>query len=383
MPLYKQTIDAHRDFEFNTNIPRQINYSVNLPNGCIHGLVIYIAGFGTDAGSYRKNFQQHIVDEYSLACLTVDYHCIFSRPNNGGSISIEPHVMALLRSITGCINDETIEDVLRAAERLRADKNIPIKVPGLIIPGKNEYQNFGLLPALDNIYALNDVLLKHPQIPKRIFAVGSSYGGYIANLVSKLAPSTLNAVFDNSSWATPNLRYIVGHDMGLAEFTSGHSQGVTLELNVLSPWSQFIFMPNGFEKNKYMMRSFPEQHIETMSKSSNGKTIYRFTHAERDLIADTQQKIAMAELLKKKGFNVEMSVYSSKDIDGSYIKNMSHGMGLSMRKLFANCLGQSQDEIYDDSVIDFDFEHSLIFDCENQTYTVKYKGNKQPICTLV
>jgi hypothetical protein len=80
MVLIKQTIDAHQDFEFNVNINRKIDYFIDKPVQNIKGLVVYIAGFGADAGEYRKKFSKHIVDKYSMACLTVDYHCFFSRP---------------------------------------------------------------------------------------------------------------------------------------------------------------------------------------------------------------------------------------------------------------------------------------------------------------
>jgi pimeloyl-ACP methyl ester carboxylesterase len=192
MPIFQHTIDAHHDFEFNSALCRKIDYSISLPEGDIDGLVVFIAGFGDDAGSYRDNFQNHISNEYSMACLAVDYHCFFSRPNNGGAISIEPQVMAMLRTITGCVSNESVDTVLSTAEKMRANHQIPLRVPGLIVPKNNEYQNFGILPALDHIYAINDIFLKYPQIPKKIIAVGSSYGGYIANLISKLAPSTLN-----------------------------------------------------------------------------------------------------------------------------------------------------------------------------------------------
>ena len=112
MSISRHTINAHRDFEFNFTMPRQIDYSICFPEGHVDGLVLYVAGFGADAGSYRENFQNHISDVYSMACLTVDYHCLCSRPSNGGSIHIEPHVMKLLRSLTGCINNETVDDVL-------------------------------------------------------------------------------------------------------------------------------------------------------------------------------------------------------------------------------------------------------------------------------
>ncbi len=382
MQVFNNTIDAHCDFEFHLNNQRQIDYSIIIPNKRIKGLVVYIAGFGADVGSYRENFQKHIANDYSMACLVVDYHCFFSRPSNGASLSIEPNIMKLLRSITGCINKESVDEVLLKLGQIKANPQVPLKIPGTIYPGKNEYQNFGILPALDNIYAINDVFKKYPNIPKKIYAIGSSYGGYIANLISKFAPCTLNAVFDNSSWATPNFNYIIGHKLGFTEFSMVHSPNIILELNVLSPWSHLPFMPNAFGNNRISIRSFPDNHIDLMSKVGKLKTIYRFVHAKNDSIANTDQKIALAERMKSNGFNVAMKTYSKEDVDGGYIKNINHGMGLSMRKFFSKYYNETKEDINDGQCIDFNFEHSFQFECETQKYTITYSGESQPICIL-
>ncbi len=238
MAFFQHTIEAHSDFELSSDIKRTIDYSIATPDdGKILGLVVYIAGFGDDAGSYRKNFQEHICKDYQMACLSVDYHSIFSRPNNGATIKIEMATLKLLRSITGLTHHENIDDLLLRAAEMKADPTTPLIVPGTLYPGKNEYQNFGLLPAIDHIFAINDLFIRHPQIPKTIYAIGSSYGGYIANLISKLAPCTLNAVFDNSSWATPNMNYIKGQELGLTEFIGNLSPNVTLELTHLFEFS--------------------------------------------------------------------------------------------------------------------------------------------------
>ena len=382
MPSLNFDIDAHKDFEFGSGTKRSISYSIDIPDGETKGLVVYVAGFGDDAVSYRENFQKHISKDYSMACLIVDYHCFYSRPNNGAQLSIEPHVMKLIRSITGSAAGESVDTVFLKLGKMKADANIPLKIPGILYPGKNEYQNFGILPALDNIYAINDVLKRFPDIPKTIYAIGTSYGGYIANLMSKLAPCTLNAVFDNSSWAAPNPAYIIGRDLGVPEFSAVHSPGIIIELNVLSPWSSIPFMPNSFDNNRILIRSFPEKHINVMGETGKQKTVYRFVHAENDAIANTQQKLEFAENLKNRGFNVEIEVYSASDIDGKYIKSMDHGMGLSMRSFFSNCYEKTKGDIMVDNRIDFDFEHSFGFVCETQKYTMTYNGDSQPVCSL-
>ncbi len=383
--LFQHTIEAHRDFELSSDIKRTIDYSISLPDETdIKGLVVYIAGFGEDAaGSYRKNFQSHICTDYQMACLTVDYHCFFSRPNNGAEIKIEMETLKLLRSITGLSHHVSMDDLMLKAAEMKADPTTPLVIPATIYPTKNEYQNFGLLAALDHIFAINDLFIRYPRIPKTIYAIGSSYGGYIANLISKLAPCTLNAVFDNSSWAAPNLQYIKGQELGWYEMIGNLFPNVVLELNVISPWTHLPFMPNYFNEDRKQIRSFPENHLDAMGKAGNKKTIYRCVHAKVDKISNTEEKINFIKSLKTIGFDAQMEIYSEEDIDGRYIKNMDHGMGLSMRLFFARALEQARTRIKDDQRLDFDFNHTLYFPCTAQTYAVYYKSHSQPECSLI
>jgi hypothetical protein len=383
MVLLKKTIKAHQDFEFNANLKREIDYFITIPENNVKGLVVYIAGFGADAGEYRKKFSSYIADKFSMACLTVDYHCFFSRPASGGKINIEPGVLKLLQTLTGCTNNESIDTILAKVSQMNPGRKEPVVIPGLIYPDKNEYQNFGILPALDHIYSINDVLINYPQIPKKIYAIGSSYGGYIANLISKLAPRTLNAVFDNSSWAKPNLNYITGRESGSAEFVLQYSPNILISLNVLSPWSQYLFMPNGFNHDRFIMRAFPRHHLRIMKEIGNLKTVYKFIHAENDLIANTGDKKLLVEDMKREGFDVDFKVYSQKDdIDGEYIKNLSHGMGVSMRRFFDVCYDGIEKNINEETIVDYDFKHRFEFLCQSQKYIVDYEGSKQPRCCL-
>ena len=105
-------------------------------------------------------------------------------------------------------------------------------------------------------------------------------------------------------------------------------------------------------------------------------------HSQKDDIANTEQKLFLANKMKKKGFNVQIKIYSEKNIDGKYIKTMDHGMNLSMKKFFYKNINQTKNEILYDQRIDFDFEHSFPFECETQKYIVTYSGNSQPVCSL-
>ena len=385
MKIFTHTIDAHKDFELDYGVKRTITYSVAFPgHDNIKGLVVYIAGFGEDAGTYRTTFQEHICETYEMACLCVDYHCFFSRPHNGAAITFKKETLTLLQSITGLHrHGGNVNELLSKAAELRTDKTAPLIVPGTLEPSKGEYQNFGILPALDHIFALYDVFGRYTQIPKTILAIGSSYGGYIANLVSKFAPNTLNAVFDNSSWAKPNLKYIKGEDLGICEFEGYLNPNVTIFLNVLSPWTHKANMPNTFDAGRKEIRSFPWAHIEIMAKAGKQKTIYRFAHAHEDVISDTGEKIELARGLQSLDFDAQIKIFTPGDIDGRYIKHMEHGMGMSMRLFFANSYQQVQPLIVShDQNLDFDFPHTLSFPCEGRTYTITYSGKSQPECSV-
>ena len=119
-----------------------------------------------------------------------------------------------------------------------------------------------------------------------------------------------------------------------------------------------------------------------MAQIGNHKTIYRFVHSQKDDIANTEQKLILANKMKKKGFNVQIKIYSEKDIDGKYVKTMNHGMNLSMRVFFSKNINQTKNEIQDDQRIDFDFKHSFQFECETKRYMVTYSGNSQPVCSV-
>ena len=382
---YRHRIKGHHDFEFSSVRDRTLEYTITIPDGNVKGLVVLINGFGKDTGPYSEKFQQHISNDYSLACLVVEYHCLFCRAIAGKTelnVTINPSVEKLLRGFTGCTNGgESITDIIAAANRIKANKDIPLEVPGIIKPEKGEYQNFGLLPALDIICSLQDVFEKYPIIPKIVFAIGSSYGGYLANLVSKLAPSTINSVFDNSGWVKPSLKYIVGADTGEEEAHMPFN-GAVLNLNVLSPWSANPFMPNSFGIDRQLIRSFPDLHLNIMQASGKLKTIYYFVHAQNDLISNTDEKVELVERMCKMGFKTFLSVFKEKDVDGRYIKNMAHGMGLSLRQFFSNCYEKVRPLIRNDQKTDFDFDHVLKFPCDTLEYTIRYEQKKMPVCKV-
>ncbi|GKT11119.1 MAG: hypothetical protein ISEC1_P0082 [Thiomicrorhabdus sp.] len=327
------------DFELGfEHITRETEYSIVLPDSEPKGLVVYIPGFGGDSGDYRHKFCEKISEKYGLAVMTVDYHCLFSRPVLGAKTVYEKQDYLMIEKLfvqyglpLGAVTD--IDDAVNILNEHLAKIGKEEQMLATLKPAKNEYQNGGILAALDNINAVGDAL-KRWGIPEgNIILIGSSYGGYIANLATKLAPNTFRAVFDNSSWANPNLDYIMGRELLRPEYSGYHHSNIQTCYFVRSGWTLETGLPNTFDENRMAIRDFTLEQVQQFS-TYKPNTFYYFMHCVNDHIADTDKKIALAMDMLECGMTVHMLVMDKEDIDGQYVKNIDHGMGLSMVRFF-------------------------------------------------
>lgn len=336
----KEAFTAAFDFELGQyHVKRVSNYYLYLPADYHQArLVVYIPGFGDDAGVYRNVFCQKICEQYSLATMTVDYHGLFARSQKKEDLyfeQVDEQLIGQLLAKHGVKLDGS-ESTMIAIEKLNAAleaKDVVENVTATFLPQKNEYQNGGLMAALDILNAISDFQKKYKVQNPDVILVGSSNGGFIANLVSKIAPNTIRAVIDNSSWASLSLTYIVGRDLKTPESASYFWSNLKVYYYVLSAWTMRPNLPNTFLSSHHAMRGFDETQIKQMALYG-ASCFYYFVHASHDNIAPTQDKIQMAQALISQGFDVHMEVFDQSDIDGKLVKNLGHGMGMSMLTLF-------------------------------------------------
>lgn len=53
-------------------------------------LLVIISGFGEDSDSgYRTHLMRTMVENYDVACISVDYHCIGNRPQLGARFGLD------------------------------------------------------------------------------------------------------------------------------------------------------------------------------------------------------------------------------------------------------------------------------------------------------
>jgi len=142
-------------------------------------------------------------------------------------------------------------------------------------------------------------------------------------------------VFDNSSWANPNLSYVVGRELNRPEFILNATENIAIQLFVKSPWTLTRGLPNSFFDDRFLIRSFAEDQIRQMAEQGGTTTCYLFYHSKYDQIAPTNEKIDMANSMLKHNFrNLQMEVAEDSDVDGTFIKSLHHGMGMSMITFF-------------------------------------------------
>lgn len=348
MPLIKETksFATTADFELGfEHCSRETDYHIVLPetdsdadsDEIAKGLVVYVPGFGKDAGDYRHVFCQKIAENYDLAAMAVDYHCFFSRPDSLESVVYEAQDVALIEKLfmkhKQPFAGTSVEEGIEILNQYLAKNNLTEEITATLIPGKNEYQNGGVLQALDVINAVAHAIEKYCLPAENVILVGSSYGGYIANLATKFAPKTFRAVFDNSSWAHPNFIYVVGRENGIPEFKDKLHSHIETKFYMRTAWTLKKGLPYTFDGKRYHVRSFLKAQIEQFA-NYQPETYYYFIHAEEDKIAVTEVKVQMASEMIQAGLHVQMEVMDAKDVDGTYIKTIEHGMQLSMLTFF-------------------------------------------------
>ena len=360
MMIQIEKFETTHDFEFVQNGKcRKSEYKICAAEKD-KGLVVYIPGFGADSGDYTEVFCKKVSDKYpNFSVMSVDYFCMKSRPEVGAKIFFE--MEDRVRSNTAHLPEEEILPFL--LKTYSSVKNPTIFSAGLN-PPEGEYQNFGLMAAIDILNACNHAIDKFGLDANNIILIGSSYGGYIANLVTKIAPGFIRAVFDNSSWANVNLSYVVGRELVSAECTKQIAENLYLNLFVKSPWTLKAGLPNSLTHEKLAIRNFNPSDLARMINFGGGNTYYLFYHAVNDVIANTNQKIEMAKNMIKLGFIVNMEVFEEDDVDGKFIKSPNHGLGLSMLSFFDKGMKGLKE-------VGKDFKRN-----SNNVFEYKYNGSK-------
>lgn len=359
-------------------------------------LVFIVPGLGGDANeNYREHLAEFVANEFNVAVVSVNYHCIGNRPQTGSTFYLDDIDKLILQTSCetlgikllkdqGNINnnkeflelcnfiDMQIQD-LKLQEKLKT--NYIFSINASLQPAKNEYQNFGVMQAQD---LLNVALYLKARAPFNIMSknipvviIGSSHGGYLAHLAAKFAPWLVDGVIDNSSYAKFLWRLVgFGKEVDFVKYCSTAdiiSKNLSIRLCDKTFWTINRESKNFFSSSRRMIRYILESnHIGI--QANYPKPYYVSYHSFYDKeIAPPDEKIELYKYLKELNFDAKLNIIKEvSQIDGKFIKNLKHGMGMSIKLLIKKELPIMLEKIFKNQKQDS--LKSISYPCEDLLY---------------
>ncbi|MHA1597699.1 MAG: DUF2920 family protein [Alphaproteobacteria bacterium] len=363
----------HADIE-NAVERRPLEYFVTLPDSGVNadtGLIFTICGYGQSPVQeyWRDKLPPYLADNHNCIVVGVNYFgCTAKASINPRPF---PEFFANLREKYGMeIEAPPGTDV----RRLLAETCVALAGHGitelddsfmLLDDSTDEYHSFGLLPALDHLQVLGEMLTRYAINRKRLYVIGTSYGGYIGLLMGKLAPNTFRMIVDNSGFTQ-----VTGSIYGINDMRRpGRITlfGVSILVLEKGVWSMDPASPHFFSPHHAMIRD-----LNNAGHMHASDTRYFCYHAVGDTVAPTDEKIRFRDMADGL-MRVELSLIDEAGLDGRLFKTLEHGMQASLRGLFDVAYAAYQDQHPEpQEKTDFDLASQHRFDCGDKAYTIAY-----------
>lgn len=349
-----------------------VAYTARLPAAGIDqetGLIIYLGGYGMDPrDAYTQSLLNYLANTYDCVAATLDYFgARLLTPNIAGELVPHPDFFNKLQQHYGITLTVpkgigmgqilgSIIDLLAASGINRLHQEC------LLFNNSPEYNSMGFLPALDGLEVVHHLLTTLPLNKARIFVLGTSYGGYIANIMAKLAPKTFRMIVDNSGFSSAD------DDMaGVLGWQKLIINGVSMLMNNVRHWSLDPREANFFSAPRKSIRDLHlREHLV-----DNTARLYAY-HAVNDALASTARKIALRDVYDDR-IAYELEIIDESRIDGRLFKNLTHGMNASMRGIF----DLSHAKFLRDGgaladMTDFDLRSEYRFACGKEDYILRF-----------
>ncbi|MDD2814415.1 MAG: DUF2920 family protein [Thiotrichaceae bacterium] len=392
--LEKFTLNMpHPDIEL--GLPRAaIDYFVTIPHKGVKkntGLVLFIPGFGmlANAPYVVDKLAPYLANQYNCLVVSVNYFGIHNRPETGAYYRLADDFFDLLReiySLQASIESPTLSSTPANLPQLQNIATASLNGLGNVLPnqwinsqcqvllksGKGEYDSFGLLPVIDYLQVMGEVLKIYQIDTRKIIGFGSSYGGYIASLIGKLSPNTFSTIIDNSGFVKASIPHIISR-----EYIK--NSGIFYSFNGLNGYIVHEYLwtledeysPYYFSDAHRAIRSLLHQaHFQKTSAQ------YHIFHSiQDDITATIAEKDKQVALLKKYA-EVFYHRIEPQHIDGKVFKTMEHGMNASLRGLFDIVAKESRRKLfkpeYDN---DFTLNKTHRFECVGRSYDFSFKDD--------
>lgn len=168
------SIDSCDDVELNIKRGSKLEFRLTYDDSKeIEAIVCIISGLGGDIDD-NLYIEEYCARNYNVAVLSANYHCIGNRPQTGASFYINELDRLILKTSLEAIGiqlpvdmqnlktyDEfycVVDFVNKFIEKLKKEKELSedycLYLSVGLEPTKNEYQNYGIMQAMDIINAI-------------------------------------------------------------------------------------------------------------------------------------------------------------------------------------------------------------------------------------
>lgn len=357
-------IAPHADIE--NNFPRKaIPYHIVLPSEGVTeetGLIFSINGYGGHPiDAYDVKLRPYLADRYNCIVVSVEYFDLHMKRHLGKNYQLSDNYVEAFNKAYNCTLPDmsghsdwkiasALAKTLLASNVTHFDASIQ-----LIYDADDCYQSFGFIPAIDHLQVLISLLNEYPINKKRLYILGTSYGGYIANMIGKLAPNTFQLITDNSGFSQTRIPDTVGDGYAISDL-----EGCKIMTLIKGFWSDDPNSPHYFDQHHAQIRSLlVADHIQP------SKTAYFCAHSSEDKLAPVAEKVEF-KALREGVCEVELDLVDEAMVDGQLYKNLEHGMNTSLRRFFDKAYtGYMAGEPEPDAKTDFDRESEYSFPCSN------------------
>ncbi|EAI1185135.1 DUF2920 family protein [Campylobacter jejuni] len=391
--LINQTfeIDSCDDVELNIKRTSKLEYRISYDDEKdIKAIVFVIGGYGANANISFLDFdREYIAKNFDVVVVHVFYHCFCARISNNkkysASISfMEEDLLSLSKILLDfginpqnldCKNSTKyyellIQHIITLKSQGKLAQNYQAKFTSTFIPPNGDYQNYGIMAAIDHINALKDLVKRFPKfadLPK-IYG-GGSYGGYLSLLIAKIAPWYVDGVIDNSGVCLPFLACILGREMNQGEFYFEGS-GYRLYCFVYKYWNRNMNSSYYFGDENYLIRAVLNSNHLQIQSNLNKNTIFVSYHSIQDMGAPVQNKIELYKCYQELGYDATLHLIKDEnDIDGRFVKSLEHGLRMTDRALFRKELPLMLEKLQGRK--SFMQENSISYPCGNKVFVFK------------
>lgn len=391
--LINQTfeIDSCDDVELNIKRTSKLEYRISYDDKKeMKAIVFIIGGYGANANISFLDFdREYIAKNFDVVVVHVFYHCFCHRRSNIEKYSAitmfaEEDIPNLSQALfdMGINMNVNLENAYQNYELLneyigklklegKLTQEYQAKFTSTFIPPNGDYQNYGIMPAIDHINALKDLVKRFPKfadLPK-IYG-GGSYGGYLSLLIAKIAPWYVDGVIDNSGTVLPLLECIIGRNLNKSDFTF-NDFNTLIETFTKTYWTrEDENLPYFFANENYIIRSLLNSSHLMLQANKNQDIIFVSYHSLKDEFDTAKDKQTLFLAYKELGYDATLNLIKDESqIDGRFIKDLNHGMRITDKALFRKELPLMLEKLQGRK--SFMQENSISYPCGNKVFVFK------------